>query len=291
MQLETVKIGVIGGSGLYNMDEITNKVEYDLDTPFGKPSAPIVVGTLRGKRVAFLPRHGRGHVFTPSTVPYKANIYALKMLGVRFIIAVSACGSLKEEYAPGHLVIPDQLYDNTKLERGRTFFDTGFVGHVGVADPFDAYLSDLLYNSLQKVGGTAHKGGLFITIEGPRFSTRGESNIFRNWGCDIIGMTTSPEAFLAAEAEIAYAVIAHITDYDVWHETEEAVSVEAVMRIAAQNVATAQEGLAEAVEAIDEDMVCAVHSALQNAVMTHPDVMSSNVRNNLEAILNRNDNA
>lgn len=285
--METVKIAVIGGSGLYDMDAVTDMQTYDIDTPFGKPSAPIVVGTLSGKRVAFLPRHGKGHTFSPSTVPYKANIYALKMMGVRFIIAVSACGSLNEDYAPGHLAVPDQLFDHTKLERGRTFFDTGLVAHVGVADPFDSYLADSLHAAIESVGGTSHRGGVFITIEGPRFSSRGESNIFRKWGCDLIGMTTSPEAFLAAEAEIAYAVVAHITDYDVWHETEEAVTVEAVMRTAANNITIAKQALAKVVNDIDEDTDRPVHHALDVAITTHQDAISDEMRAQLAAILDR----
>ncbi len=285
---ETVQIGVIGGSGLYDMPDVTDKVEYDIDTPFGKPSAPITVGTLRGKRVAFLPRHGRGHVYSPSTVPYRANIYALKTLGVRFVVAVSACGSLQETYAPGHLAIPDQLYDNTKHDgRDRTFFETGLVAHIGVADPFDAYLSDILYDAIAEVGGTVHKGGLFITIEGPRFSTRGESKVFRSWGCDLIGMTTSPEAYLAAEAEIAYACIAHITDYDVWHETEQAVSVEAVMKTAGTNVDTARRALAVAVENLEEGTERPAHSSLSVAITTQAASIPADVRKRLDVIIGK----
>lgn len=285
---ETVHIGVIGGSGLYDMPDVTDKVEYDIDTPFGKPSAPITVGTLRGKRVAFLPRHGRGHIYSPSTVPYRANIYALKTLGVRFIVSVSACGSLQEAYAPGHLAIPDQLYDHTKHDgRDRTFFETGLVAHVGVADPFDAYLGDILHDAIDEVGGTVHKGGLFITIEGPRFSTRGESKVFRSWGCDLIGMTTSPEAFLAAEAEIAYACIAHITDYDVWHETEEAVSVEAVMKIATANIDITRRALAVAVEQLDTATERPVHSSLRVAITTQADSVPANVRERLAPIVSK----
>ena len=185
--MEQVSIGVIGGSGLYKMPEITNVKEYTIETPFGMPSAPLVVGTLRGKRVAFLPRHGAGHVFTPSTVPYRANICALKMIGVRHIIAVNACGSLREDYAPGHVVIPDQLYDMTKHDRGNSFFGTGMVAHISVADPFCSELSQIAHDAVQHVGGTAHLGGNFVTIEGPRFSTRGESKIYRTLGFDSIG--------------------------------------------------------------------------------------------------------
>jgi 5'-methylthioadenosine phosphorylase len=286
--LETVHIGVIGGSGLYDMAEITDKVEYDLDTPFGKPSAPVTVGTLHGQRVAFLPRHGVGHIYTPTTVPYRANIYAMKLIGVRFLIAVSACGSLQEPYAPGHFLVPDQLYDNTKSDRrGRSFFDTGLVAHAGVADPFEAYVAQLIHESLETVGGTSHLGGLFVTIEGPRFSTKGESRTFRQWGCDIIGMTTSPEAFLAAEAEIAYACMAHITDYDVWHNSEEPVTVEAVMKTVGANVATAKKAVAELVQRINTDEVRPVHDNLKYALTTHPDAVSTEMRERLDTIVSK----
>lgn len=284
---ETVRIGVIGGSGLYNMPEITDKSTLRIDTPYGPPSADVVIGTLHGKRVAFIPRHGEGHIYTPTTVPYRANIYALKTLGVRFIIAVNACGSLREDYAPGHIVIPDQLVDQTRADRGRSFFDTGMVGHVSVADPFCLELADLLYASVVASGGTAHKGGTFIIIEGPRFSTRGESQIFRQWGCSLIGMTTVPEAFLAREAEIAYATMAHITDYDVWHVSEEPVTVEMVVRTMRQNLEIAQKAVAYAVEQLDENAVYACHSALDNAVMTAPSAMPADVRARLDPLLAR----
>lgn len=264
-----VLIGVIGGSGLYAMPELTDLHPRSIDTPFGKPSADVMVGTLRGKRVAFLPRHGLGHVFSPSTVPYRANICALKMLGVRHIFAVNACGSLREDYAPGEIVIPDQLVDMTKAPRGRSFFEeTGIVAHVSVAAPFCPELSDLAANAVEAVGGKVHRGGSFITVEGPRFSTRGESEIFRRWGCSIIGMTTSPEAFLAREAEIAYTSMSHITDYDVWHTSEAPVTVEAVLQIMHNNLRVAQQALAAAVEMLDESADWACHHALDNAIMT-----------------------
>ena len=283
---EVVKIAVIGGSGLYNMPGITNKTTISVDTPFGKPSADIVIGTLKNKRVAFLPRHGVGHVHTPTTVPYRANIYALKQLGVRFIVAVSACGSLREDYEPGHIVIPDQLYDNTK-DRDRTFFEEGLVAHVSVADPFCPELSDLLYLSVGTVGGIVHKGGTFITIEGPRFSTKGESNIFRQWGCSIIGMTTSPEAYLAREAEIAYTVMAHITDYDVWHVSQAPVTVEMVMKTIEQNLTVAQNTVADIIDKIDENAVYKAHNALDGAIMTSANKVPSDTRKKLDPIVSR----
>lgn len=272
--MEPIRIAVIGGSGLYSIAELTDVEERSIDTPFGSPSDVIVTGTLRGQRVAFIPRHGRGHIHTPSQVPYRANIFALKTLGVKYIIGVSACGSLQEEYAPGHIVIPDQLFDNTKDERGRTFFGGGLVAHVSVAEPFCPALSQILYDSCKEAGGTVHQGGTFITIEGPRFSTKGESRIFRKWGCDIIGMTTSPEAYLAREAEICYGVIAHITDYDVWHESEEPVTVEMVVKTFNANINLARESVIRAIEklgAMPEEPCDVCHDALKNAILTAPD--------------------
>jgi len=285
---EQITIGVIGGSGLYNMAELTDKSTIEVDTPFGKPSAPLVVGTLHGKRVAFLARHGVGHVLTPSEVPYRANIYALKSLGVRFILAANACGSLKQDYAPGHLVIPTQLYDNTKSERGgRSFFGGGIVGHVGVADPFSPELSAVVLAAAREdvTDATLHHGGTFIIIEGPRFSTRGESEIFRAWGCSLIGMTTCPEAFLAREAEIAYVTLAHITDYDVWHTSAESVTVEMVMTTMARNIQHVQQVIAASVSRIDEAADYAAHHALDNAVMTAPDRISTQAKSTLRLLL------
>ena len=269
---DPIRIGVIGGSGLYSMAELTDIEECTIDTPFGPPSDVVVTGTLRGQRVAFIARHGRGHVHTPSQVPYRANIFALKTLGVETVIGVSACGSLREEFAPGHVVVPDQLFDFTKENRGRTFFGGGLAAHISVAEPFCPALSQLLYDACVEAGGTAHLGGAFITIEGPRFSTRGESDIFRQWGLDIIGMTTSPEAFLAREAEMCYGVIAHVTDYDVWHESEEPVTTEMVIKTFHANIALAQQSVAIAVEKLGQAPTpCACHHALANAFITARD--------------------
>jgi 5'-methylthioadenosine phosphorylase len=284
---ETVAIGVIGGTGLYQMPEITDKVTVKLDTPYGAPSADIVIGTLRGKRVAFLPRHGVGHTYSPSTVPYRANIYALKSLGVRFILSVNACGSLREDFAPGHIVIPDQLFDHTKANRGASFFEQGLVAHVSVADPFCNRLRSLLAESVQKVGGTFHQEGTFIIIEGPRFSTRGESHIYRQWGCSIIGMTACPEAFLAREAEIAYATLAHITDYDVWHVTEKPVSVEMVVKTMSHNLQIVQRAIAEAVAALDVTLVSDAHTVLDEAIMIDRSHVSQAVLDRLGPIVRR----
>jgi 5'-methylthioadenosine phosphorylase len=285
--METVKIGVIGGSGLYKMRDITDVTEYDIDTPFGKPSASVLVGTLRGKRVAFLPRHGAGHVFTPTTVPYRANICALKMLGVRHILAVNACGSLREDYAPGHIVIPDQLFDQTKHDRGNSFFETGMVAHISVADPFCTDLAHIAYEAVQTVGGTVHLGGRFVVVEGPRFSTRGESHIFRQLGCDLIGMTTCPEAFLAREAEICYATMAHVTDYDVWHTSEAPVTVEAVIETMHHNLAIAQQAVAETIARLPEDHDCDCHHTLDYAIMTDRSRIPTDVLSRLQPIAGR----
>ncbi len=267
--MEPVRFAVIGGSGLYHMPEVTVTTEYRVDTPFGKTSDAIVIGTLRGQRVAFLPRHGRGHVLTPSEVPYRANIYALKSLGVTHVLSISACGSLKEELEPGHVVVPDQLFDFTKDERGRTFFGSGLVAHVGVADPFCPVLSKVVAEAGARVGCTVHAGGTFVTIEGPRFSTKGESAVWRQLGFSIIGMTSAPEAFLAREAEMHYAVMAHVTDYDVWH-TDETVSSELVFSRFQNNIALAQKTIAEAVERIGAaSYACGCESALGSALLTH----------------------
>ena len=264
---DKISLAVIGGSGLYNMAGLKDIEEHDLTTPFGKPSDPVVVGSLNGTRVAFLARHGKGHRITPSEVNYRANIFALKMLGVERIIAVSACGSLREDYAPGHIVIPDQIFDNTK-GRERSFFGRGFVAHVGVADPFCDDLSAQLYEAVKAAGATVHKGGSFITIEGPRFSTKAESHAFRSWGMSLVGMTTSPEAFLAREAEICYACMAHVTDYDVWHMSEAPVTVEMVIRILNKNTEVAQQAIAKLTGGLKPERDCECGSALASALIT-----------------------
>lgn len=284
---ETIKIGVIGGSGLYNMPGISDVVTRTIETPFGKTSGDIVIGTLCGKRVAFLPRHGVGHVHAPTFVPYRANIYALKSLGVRHIIAVNACGSLREDYEPGHIVTPDQLFDYTISTRDRSFFESGIVGHISVADPFCNELAAQIADAVAAVGGIVHRKGTFLIEDGPRFATRAESYIFRQWGCDLIGMTTCPEAFLAREAEIAYASMAHITDYDVWHEEEEPVTVDKVMEIFKHNIEIAQKAIAHTVENLDEDAVYSCHTALDNAIMTARDKMPATEIEKLKPIVSR----
>ncbi len=283
--METVHIAVIGGSGLYSMPDLTDISEQRISTPFGDPSDAIIIGTLHGQRVAFLPRHGRGHVLTPSEVPYRANIYALKTLGVTHIVSVSACGSLREEYAPGHIVIPDQIYDNTRLDRGRTFFGEGLVAHVGMADPFCPQTSAVIAEATAEAGGVVHRGGTFITIEGPRFSTKGESQAYRKLDFDIIGMTASPEAFLAREAEICYATMAHVTDYDVWREGE-TVSNDLAFQRFQENLHLAQKAIVGAVARIPAlDRTCVCGSALAHAFATHADRVPISIKTRLQPII------
>jgi 5'-methylthioadenosine phosphorylase len=267
-----VKLAVIGGSGVYDMEALTEIEKREISTPFGDPSDSIIIGTLAGKRVAFLPRHGRGHRLTPSEVPYRANIWALKSLGVERIISISACGSMKEKYAPRHIVIPDQIYDNTK-NREYSFFGDGLVAHIGIADPFCPHLRQALADAVLKAGGTLHMGGTFITIEGPRFSTRGESNIYRSWGVDIIGMTAVPEAQLAREAEICYATMAHVTDYDVWHEEEEAVNVEMLIANLMANAALSKQAIQELVPLLSNERPCDCGQTLASAIITQRDLI------------------
>ncbi|MBI5840027.1 MAG: S-methyl-5'-thioadenosine phosphorylase [Chloroflexi bacterium] len=283
---ETVSLAIIGGSGLYGMSGLKDAKEHVIDTPFGKPSAPIVIGTLEGCRIAFLARHGIGHHITPSEVPYRANIYALKSLGVEHIISVSACGSLREEYEPGHIVIPDQLFDYTK-GRNRTFFGEGLVAHVSVADPFCEHLSSQLESAIRSTGAMTHRGGTFITIEGPRFSTKAESHTFRSWNMSIIGMTASPEAFLAREAEICYAVMAHVTDYDVWHVSEAPVTVEMVIQTLNKNTEFAQEAIRLLARELKPERNCDCGHALATALITNPQVVPAHTRQKLDLLVGK----
>ncbi len=265
--MSDVKIGVIGGSGLYKMDGLTNVEEVTLTTPYGNPSDNYIIGTLDGQRVAFLPRHGRHHSISPTEVNSHANIWGMKKLGVKYIIAVNACGSLREDYKPRDIVIPDQLFDRTRA-RDLTYFKGGVVVHMSVAEPFEPALSQLLYAGVQETGASVHYGGNFIIIEGPRFSTIGESRVFRRWGCDLIGMTTIPEAFLAREAEIAYATMAHITDYDVWHHSEEPVTVDAVIANLQANVEVAKQALRNTIKKLATAPEMPSHSALGSAIIS-----------------------
>ncbi|MDH7487535.1 MAG: S-methyl-5'-thioadenosine phosphorylase [Anaerolineae bacterium] len=290
--MERVRIGVIGGSGVYDMEALQDVEEITLETPFGSPSSPYVVGTLEGQKVAFLARHGRGHFISPTQLPSRANIWGFKMLGVEYLISISACGSLKEEYAPGHIVIPDQLFDRTRL-RPLSFFDDplhgtgGIVVHISIADPFCPYLSAILYEAVQATGTPVHMGGTFVVIEGPRFSTKGESRIFRQWGLDIIGMTAIPEAFLAREAEMSYATMAHVTDYDVWHETEEPVSVEAIIETLLHNAEVSKEAVRHAVRALQDAPPSPYANALKNAIITRPELIPPEVKERLSLLVGK----
>jgi 5'-methylthioadenosine phosphorylase len=283
---EQVTLAIIGGSGLYAMPGLEETREYSIATPFGKTSAPIVVGTLKKMRVAFLARHGIGHHLTPAEVPYRANIYALKSMGVQRILSISACGSLKEEFAPGHIVIPDQIYDNTH-GRARSFFGDGLVAHVSVADPFCKETSDQLEAAVRDAGGQVHRGGSLITIEGPRFSTKAESNTYRAWGMSIIGMTAAPEAFLAREAEICYATMAHVTDYDVWHVSEAPVTVEMVINTLNKNTALAQKAINRLVTTLRQERTCDCRHALSTALITHKGAISPAILQKLDLLINK----
>jgi len=279
-------LAVIGGSGLYSMPGLKDVQEYNVTTPFGDPSAPIVVGTLEGMRTAFLARHGYGHHISPTEVNYAANIYALKSLGVSRVVSISACGSLREDYAPGDMAVPDQLFDMTR-DRRRSFFGEGFVVHVGVADPFCPELSAQLLHACQTSGAVVHSGGSFITVEGPRFSTKAESNTYRAWGMSLIGMTTSPEAFLARKDELCYAVMAHITDYDVWHVEEVPVSVEAVIAVLTRNTQVAQQSVANLARELPAERTCACGQALRDALITNPQVIPAETRQKLDLLVGK----
>jgi len=281
------KIGVIGGTGVYQMEALTDVEEVKIETPFGDPSDAIVLGTLEGVRVAFLPRHGRGHRILPSEVNSRANIWALKSLGVERIISISACGSMREDIAPRHIVIPDQIFDFTKLRRPNTFFGQGLAAHISFAEPFCPELSELLYRAVKKTGAAVHKGGTFLVIEGPRFSTKGESRIFRRWGVDIIGMTAVPEAQLAREAEICYATMAHVTDYDVWHETEEPVTVEVVIQNLLANAEVAKQAIRNIVPTIPAERTCECAHALETAIITQRDLIPAKVKEDLKLLIGK----
>ncbi len=283
---DSAEIAVLGGSGLYEIEGLEDVSEMRVDTPFGEPSAPLILGTLHDRRVAFLARHGQGHVLSPSEVNYRANIYALKRIGVSRVISVSACGSLREDFSPGEVVVPDQLYDNTK-SREMTFFGAGLVAHVDVADPFCPDLSPDLADSVQEQGGVVHRGGAYITVEGPRFSTRAESNTYRAWGMSIIGMTTSPEAFLAREAEMCYAVLAHVTDYDVWRTTDEPVTVEMVFRILNQNTELAKRSIVDLLEHVPTRGDCDCHEALAAALTTDAAHIDPQARQRLSLLVDK----
>ncbi|MBP1466037.1 S-methyl-5'-thioadenosine phosphorylase [Candidatus Chloroploca sp. M-50] len=280
-------IGVIGGSGLYGMEGLADVEEVALTTPYGEPSDQFVLGTIAGKRVAFLPRHGRGHRLNPSEVPARANIHAFKQLGVQYLISVSAVGSLREDYAPGQVVIPDQIFDRTKGVRPATFFEGGVVAHVGFERPFCPLLCERLYEASQAAGATVHRGGTLVVMEGPAFSTIAESEENRRRGHALIGMTALPEAKLAREAEIAYATMAMVTDYDVWHPNHDAVTVDAVVAVLLANATLAQQIVAHAVTLIGDGFVSAAHSALATAILTDRTRIPAEARERLQLIAGR----
>ncbi|MBN2012530.1 S-methyl-5'-thioadenosine phosphorylase [candidate division KSB1 bacterium] len=284
--MEKVSIGVIGGSGVYQIEQLTDVKKVNVDTPFGPPSDCIIIGKIKDVRVAFLPRHGVGHRILPSEVNYRANIFALKKIGVKRLISISACGSMREDYAPRDIVIPDQIFDFTR-NRQRTFFGEGIVAHIGFADPFCPVLSRLLLNAVEKTDANVHFGGTLITIEGPRFSSKGESNIYRKWGVDLIGMTAMPEAILAREAEMCYATMAHVTDYDVWHETEKSVSIDMLVENLQANTEITKSALTQLVPTIPKKQDCACASALENAIFTAPEHIPQIRRDQLDVLVKK----
>jgi 5'-methylthioadenosine phosphorylase len=284
--MEQLQIGIIGGSGLYDMAAVTDRTEVTVSTPFGEPSGPYVIGTLRGKRVAFLARHGAGHRLSPSELNFRANIFGMKLLGVEYILSASAVGSLKEEYKPLDIVIPDQFIDRT---RGRisTFFGRGLVAHVGFAHPFCRVLSEAVNESGRGAGARVHKGGTYVCMEGPQFSTLAESKLYRSWGADIIGMTNLQEAKLAREAEICYTTIALVTDYDCWHPEHDSVTVEMVITNLLQNARTAQQIIAAAVDTLPFERTCECATALKYALITRPDAIPDAVKQELAPLVGK----
>ncbi len=280
------RIGIIGGTGLYDIDELTGIEEVTPDTPFGKPSDAITLGELDGVPLAFLPRHGHGHHHSPTEIPVRANIFALKSLGVEWIISVSAVGSLKEGIHPVDLVIPDQIIDRTK-SRVNTFFGGGLVTHLSFADPYCPVLSGILHQAASESGATVHMGGTYICMEGPLFSTKAESNLYRSWGADIIGMTALPEAKLAREAEICYATLACVADYDTWHETEETVTIDIAIANLLKNVATAQVIVATAASRIPETRECECATALERGIITAPDLIPAQMKRDLNLLIGK----
>jgi 5'-methylthioadenosine phosphorylase len=279
-------VGVIGGSGLYEMEGLEEVQEISLTTPFGDPSDSFILGRLEGKKVAFLPRHGKGHRISPSSLNFRANIYAMKLLGVQWIIGVSAVGSMKESIHPGHMVIPNQFIDRT-TGRANTFFSDGIVGHISFADPVCPVLSQILFQAGKEVGATIQKDGTYLCIEGPQFSTRAESKLYRTWGVDIIGMTNLPEAKLAREAEICYATIAFVTDYDCWHDEEEDVSVKEILRILAKSAKTAKSAIRNAMKYLPEKRECLCAHALEHTLITGKKMIPEKTKKDLEPIIGK----
>ena len=287
--MEKVSIGIIGGSGLYQMPELQNVREQVVETPFGSPSDAFIIGELEGVEVAFLPRHGRGHKLTPTELPFRANIYAMKLLGIEYILSVSAVGSLQEKYAPTDMVIPGQFFDRTRARAHEsTFFGEGIVGHVPMGHPVCSELGDILEASCKDVGVKTHRGGTYLCMEGPAFSTKAESETYRQWGMDVIGMTNLQEAKLAREAEIAYATLALVTDYDCWHEDHDSVSVEMVIEYLNKNVRNAQLILKDAVKRVAaKETPNQYRDAIKNAIFTAPDLWPPETAKKLEAIIGK----
>jgi 5'-methylthioadenosine phosphorylase len=279
-------IGIIGGSGLYDMAELTDREERRIATPFGDPSGPYLIGTLRGRRVAFLARHGAGHRILPSELNFRANIYGFKALGVERILSASAVGSLREEIRPLDIVVPDQFFDRTK-GRISTFFGNGLVAHIAFAHPVCGVLAAVAADSVAAVGGTVHRGGTYVNMEGPQFSTLSESKLYRAWGMDIIGMTNLQEAKLAREAEICYTTIALVTDYDCWHPDHDSVTIDLILANLSQNAVTAQKTIAEAVSRLDGPRTCACKDALATAIVTRPEHVPAQVKRDLAPIIGR----
>lgn len=279
-------VGVIGGSGLYDMPGLQDVERVRLTTPFGDPSDEFVCGTLAGTRLVFLPRHGRGHRILPSELNFRANIYGMKKLGAEWIIAVASVGSLREEIAPGHLIVPDQLIDRT-YHRASTFFGNGIVAHIPFADPFCSVVGDALVSAARRVGATVHARGTYVCMEGPQFSTRAESLLYRSWGAAVIGMTALQEAKLAREAEICFATLALATDYDCWHETEADVAIADILRILNDNVATAQRVIAEAVPHLQPPRTCQCAQALEHAIITDRARIPDSVKRDLDLIIRK----
>ncbi|MFQ5873800.1 MAG: S-methyl-5'-thioadenosine phosphorylase [Dehalococcoidia bacterium] len=280
------QIGIIGGSGLYDMEGLTDTEEVRPRTPFGEPSDAIVIGTLQGKRVAFLPRHGKGHRINPTNIPVRANIFALKTLGVEWVVSVSAVGSLREEIRPLDLVVPDQIIDRTK-SRVNSFFEEGIAVHAAFAEPFCPDLSKTLHNVASAAGVQVHKGGTYVVIEGPLFSTRAESELYRSWGASVIGMTALPEAKLAREAEMCYAILACSTDYDTWHQSHEPVSVELVVKNLRKNVAVSQKIVRELVGRMPERRTCGCGQALKDAIITSREQIPPKLKEELKPLIGR----
>lgn len=282
----SVQIGIIGGSGLYDMAELVDRETIAVKTPFGDPSGPYIIGTLRGRRVAFLARHSAGHRLLPSELNFRANIYGFKTLGVERILSASAVGSLRQDYKPLDIVIPDQFFDRTH-SRQSTFFGNGLVAHVAFAHPFCSVLSRIAGDAVEQVGATVHRGGTYVNMEGPMFSTLAESKLYQSWGFDVIGMTNLQEAKLAREAEICYATLALVTDYDCWHPDHDTVTAELIIGNLLQNAKTAQAAIAEAVGRVPAERTCECATALAHALVTSADLVPEKTRQDLAPIIGK----